>query len=692
LFDNSNIITSGSTFVISSENGDIIPGTPEGFYAEDTRFLSSFRILIDGKETSPVSSYKTNHSISSFYSTFLTYEEVYGLLSSSEDSHNLPSLSSLSIVRDRMVVKGLHEDLTVKSHAPGEKSFKLEVQFDADFADVFEVRRGVFRKFGRIGIENREECQICFRYESEDFHRESWVSLTGRPKIEGNRAVFELKLGPKDIWKTCIEVYPVVDTKPTSRSQCVGFMLAPPFGSYRKKSDPSSFTTSEVKGGPLASSTPKLFTDSTDLHESYLQAISDLRSLQLELIPDQYVLAAGLPWFMALFGRDSIISAIQTKILGTGFLTGTLRTLSTLQATTIDKFREAEPGKIPHEVRRGELSMLSRVPHSCYYGSVDATPLFVILLWEAFQWTGDEKLLTDHVKNAEAALAWCDTFGDLDRDGFVEYSGSSKEGLRNQGWKDSDDCVSFSSGELAEQPIALAEVQGYVYAAKTRMAQMNRMLGNFEAAKNLESEADSLKEKFNREFWMPKEQYFAMGLDGKKQQVNSITSNPGHCLWTGIIEEHKARRVVQRLLRDDMFTGWGIRTLSSEMARYNPISYHNGSVWPHDNSIIAKGLSWYGFYEEANTLALSLIDAASKFNDHRLPELFAGYVRREGSKPVPYPAANSPQAWASGALVFSIETLLGIAESGEDLMQLARPEGMNISMGGVVYRGRRLEL
>jgi glycogen debranching enzyme len=676
MFVTPTITTSGTTFVISSENGDINPNTPQGFYTEDTRFLSTFKIFVDSGETKPVGADKLDYSISSFYST-------------SSVTDYLGSPSSLSIVRDRMIDGNwIHEDVFIENHSFEEKNFTLEASFDCDFADVFEVRRGAIRKVGEIRIEHRENYQICFMYQVENFHRETWISFTENPTIEQNKAIFDLKLAPKDVWKTCIKIFPVTVRKPPTPSPCVNSLLDPPFGIYRRRQD----TYHPKNGKSLHLSVPQLLTDNVELREAYSQAISDLGSLELELIPNEHVLAAGLPWFMTLFGRDSIIAAMQTKILGTELLTGTLKTLAGLQATEIDKFREAEPGKIPHEVRRGELSVLSKVPHSIYYGSVDATPLFVMLLWDAYQWTGSDKLLNDHLASAESALNWIDKFGDIDGDGFVEYKSDSKEGLKNQGWKDSDDSVSFSSGELAEQPIALAEVQGYVYAAKTRMSKLYRLIGNLERSSRLESEAKKLKERFNKEFWMSDKRYYAVALDGNKRKVDSVASNPGHCLWTEIIDVDKAKAVVKRLLEPDMFSGWGIRTLSTEMARYNPISYHNGSVWPHDTSIIASGMSKYGYFEEARIVALSLIDATSGFPGKRPPELFAGYVRRNDSKPIPYPDANSPQAWASGALIYCLEPLLGMMESGGELMQRARPEGTKISLNGVLYRSKRFVL
>ncbi len=670
--DGSIIATSGSVFAISSQNGDVNPGTTEGFYSSDTRFLSAFNLLVDSQVTNPIGINRFDPSIVSFYSI------------SGKTRHLAPS--SLNIVRDRSIDKGLHEDIYIKNDSTEEQSFNLEVVFDSDFADVFEVRRGSIRKNGKIRTFRRAGQYFGFEYQRGDYHREVCISLSEVSKVQENKFVQNLTLAPKIVWKTCVNVMPVLGRAPI-QSRCVGTILGSPFGRFQRKS--SGFLRHKVDGKLIGDpKLPQLHTDNIGLEQAYYQAIYDLSSLELEILPRKYVLAAGLPWFMAVFGRDSIISAIQTKILGTSLLTNTFQTLAALQAKKVDKFQEAQPGKILHEVRHGELSIFKEVPHSCYYGSVDATPLFVMLLWEAYQWTGNTEFLKKHIYSAEAAINWIDKYGDLDGDGFVEYQGGAKEGLKNQGWKDSNDSISFATGELAESPIALSEVQGYIFAAKARMADLYRVLGNVRKAEKLQLEAKKLKQEFNRCFWMPKKQYFALALDGKKERVDAISSNPGHCLWTRIVDDDKAPAVVRRLMSSEMFTGWGIRTLSSKMARYNPLSYHNGSIWPHDTSIISAGMNAYGFFKESNELALSLIDAAATFPEHRLPELFAGYVRREHSNPIPYPAANAPQAWASGALIYCIETLLGLTPSGESLKHEARPEKISLSLTGVEYRGK----
>ncbi|MGI0081347.1 MAG: amylo-alpha-1,6-glucosidase, partial [Nitrososphaerales archaeon] len=403
--DGAIIVTSGSVFAISSHNGDINTGTTEGFYSSDTRFVSTFKLLVDGRTTVPVGVDRFDSSIVSFYSIL-------------QKGLNLPP--SLSIVRDRSIDRGLHEDIYIKNDSTVAQSFKFEAVFAADFADVFEVRRGSIRKRGEVRAVIRKGQNVCFEYQRLRFHREVWISLSRAPTVKGNKVMLELTLAPKAIWKTCVNIVPVLGRKTPAGSRCVGTILGSPFGQFRRES--SRFMHQKAGGKLLESTTlPELNTQNVGLRVAYYQAIYDLSSLELKILPKKYVLAAGLPWFMAVFGRDSIISAIQTKILGTSLLVNTIQTLATLQAKKVDKFSEAEPGKIPHEVRHGELSIFKEVPHSRYYGSVDATPLFVMLLWEAYQWTGDKEFLKEYIPAAESAIDWIDKYGDRDGDGFVEY-------------------------------------------------------------------------------------------------------------------------------------------------------------------------------------------------------------------------------------------------------------------------------
>ncbi len=667
-------VNAGSAFVLSSSTGDIHSHTSEGFYAYDTRFLSTFRITINSRDLSPLGTVSFNSSLASFYSTL-------------EGGKNLPR-SSISIVRDRMVESGFHEDIALVNHNPIEISLHLVMILDADFADVFQVRGHRTRKGGRVKVEQGENPHMLFLYDRGLFHRETGISFSQRPVISGKRASFGITLAPKGSWKTCVEVRPGLAT-PVPPTKCVRLALGEPFGNYQRSGDvPIEKLTRHVEKEPFRSA-PRLETEHLGIQQAYNQSLSDLQALTIEE-NGHSILAAGLPWFMAIFGRDSILSAIQTKLLGPQLMEGTLNILAARQADKVDKFRESEPGKIPHEVRRGELSLLEEVPHSRYYGSVDATPLFLRLLHEAFEWTGDIALLRGFLPAAERALAWIDRYGDVDGDGFVEYMGKSRKGLRNQCWKDSWDSIAFSEGTLAEGPIAVAEVQGYVYDAKVRLAAIYRVLEDDVTAQRLEKEAQQLKRSFNDAFWMPDEGFYALALDGRKRQVDSIASNAGHCLWSGIVDEDKARPVVDRLRAPDMSSGWGVRTLSTEMSRYNPLSYHNGSVWPHDTAIIVAGMARYGFVGEAQDVAYQLFEAIEAFPSQRPPELFAGYPRREYSGPMPYPAANAPQAWASGAVVYMLETILGLTPSGDRLLLEAQSEGASLSLHGIYYRGRRL--
>ena len=671
------VVTSGTLFVVSGRSGDIQPadshGTPQGLYAFDTRFLSKMVLTLDGREVLPVGASPLNHSLGSFYCT-------------SRGTRNARS-GSISIVRDRYVAQGFHEDVSLINHSAKTSRMRLQFSFDADFADVFEVRLGSITKAGKVTVQEKDGQHICLVYDREKYHRETWIKFSAVPTaVSGKTAVFDIVLEPKSTWKTCINILPVTDGQPAPMS-CLQEIVGSPFGPYkREKQTASNLLDAKDMTGPLRD-VPRLETNHAGLKQAFEQAVIDLKALTIKQENGYYILAAGIPWFVAIFGRDSIISSLQTKLLGPDLMLGTIHTLAELQAVECDPFRDAEPGKMPHEVRKGELSFFEQVPHTRYYGSVDVTPLFLILLWEAYQWTGDISLLVRYLPVAEAALRWIDKWGDLDGDGFVEYRRHSSKGLRNQGWKDSRDSLSFASGELADGNIALAEVQGYVYDAKMKMAEMYRVLEKPEISRVLEGEAQKLREHFNSAFWMPEKGFYAMALDGRKRQIDSIASNPGHCLWSGIVDKRKAAQVVERLMAPDMFSGWGIRTLSSEMPRYNPLSYHNGSIWPHDNSLIASGMRRYGFIKEADEVIYSLLDAASAFSVHRLPELFAGYARRERSFPVPDPMANSPQAWASGAVIYFLETLVGAMPVGDRLMLEAPRDGASIVLSGVNYRG-----
>jgi glycogen debranching enzyme len=388
----------------------------------------------------------------------------------------------------------------------------------------------------------------------------------------------------------------------------------------------------------------------------------DFHALQIPEAKER-VIAAGIPWFATMFGRDSIIAAYQSLMLNPRLATETLRVLAMQQGKEKNDWRDEEPGKILHEYREGEMTRAGEMPFGPYYGSVDSTPLWLILLSETFNWTADEQLVKDLLPNAYRALEWIDSFGDLDGDGFVEYQCRSPKGLVNQGWKDSWDAIMHRDGEPAKAPIALCEVQGYVYEAKYRMASLMRSFGDTRTADKLKKESAEMAKRFEKAFWMPKLGFYAMALDRDKRQTQVISSNPGQLLFTRMLPLERAKTVTQRFMRNDMFSGWGWRTISREERIFNPLSYHRGSIWPHDNSLIAHGMALYEFREPANRIFTALFQAALKFRDYRLPELFCGIERREHDDPVQYPVSCSPQAWASGAVFLLLMSVLGIRPS-----------------------------
>jgi glycogen debranching enzyme len=405
------------------------------------------------------------------------------------------------------------------------------------------------------------------------------------------------------------------------------------------------------------------------------RSLNDLRLLMNDGPSEgETYVAAGVPWFSALFGRDSIITALESLAFHPQLAAETLQVLADRQATELDPEHDAEPGKILHELRFGEMARSRELPFTPYYGSVDSTPLWLILLGATFDWTGDRDLVNRLWPNALAALEWIDRYGDRDGDGFVEYGRRAQRGLYNQGWKDSADAVRYSDGREAVPPIALAEVQGYVFEAKHRMAALATMRDEHELAHRLRTDAEALRERFEAAFWMPDAGYYAMALDSDKGQATAIASNPGHCLWSGIVSRERARQVADRLLEPSLFSGWGVRSLASGQPGYNPIGYHTGSVWPHDTAIVASGLKRYGFHDDANLLTGSVFEAAQRFPDYRLPELFCGFPRETSPMPVPYPVACSPQAWAAGASFLVLQTMLGIrAHADRRELELQRP-------------------
>jgi glycogen debranching enzyme len=528
---------------------------------------------------------------------------------------------------------------------------------------VFEVR-GMRNRIarGRALAPRQGPGEVRFGYVGEDeLFRETIVEVAPDP----HRAILS---------NDRVELRWTVALEPHGSFRIELAIESSPHGSRRSR---RSFDEAADRAKASAERWRRRCTDVQSRHPTFNQFLAaSVRDLHLLDTPVDggRILAAGIPWFVAPFGRDALLASYEMLALTSEPARNTLRYLARFQAKDDDPLRDAEPGKILHEKRAGELARAGEIPHTPYYGSVDSTPLFLMLAAAYHRWTGDLALMGELRPRLDSALAWIDRYGDLDGDGFVEYRRRSPAGLDNQGWKDSDDAVIHVDGTKAEPPIALAEVQGYVYLAKQRIAEVYEALGASETAEALRTEAQRLRAAFNEAFWMPDEGFFAMALDGQKRQVRSVTSNPGHGLYCGVIDPVKAAAVAERLMANDMFSGWGIRTLSAEHRAYNPMSYHDGSVWPHDNAIIAAGLKRYGFSAATERIATAMFDVALGQRDLRLPELFCGFDRRAGVPMVAYPVACRPQAWAAAAPFMLLQSMLGIsARAPEGVLAVHEP-------------------
>jgi glycogen debranching enzyme len=634
-------ILDGSTFVVSDRRGDVDadPATPHGLFHRDTRFLSRWLLTVDGAAPDVLSTENERYFSAQFFlvpPTGTIYRNPY-----------------LSVIRRRTVGDGFHEDVTVLNHANEPVSLQLRIEAGADFADLFEVKDALEKK----GEHYRQlrDGQLVLGYRRQDFVRETRISSSAPASIGPDGLVFTLELGPHEEWSTCLDVLPW-----TGGEQAVKYAHG--------ETEPRP--NMRLSLGEWIEQAPALQSDWDDLEHVYRQSLVDLAALRFysQILPDASLPAAGLPWFMTLFGRDSLVTSYQTLPFVPELARTTLKVLAARQGTVVDDFRDEEPGRILHEIRFGELVHFGERPHAPYFGASDTTPLFLVLLDEYERWTGDAKLVRELEPNARAALEWIDRYGDRDGDGYVEYERRNADtGLENQCWKDSWNSILYSDGRLASLPRATCEIQGLVYDAKVRSARLARELwGDPELAERLEREAAELKERFNRDFWLQDRQFFALALDGEKRAVDSLTSNVGHLLWSGIVDEDKAPALVEHLLGERLFSGWGVRTMAEGEGGYNPIEYHNGTVWPHDNSFVAAGLARYGYREEAAVVAEAILEAAAFF-EYRLPEVFAGYERSRTGAPVEYPTASSPQAWATAAPLLLLRVLLGLEPQGDEL-------------------------
>jgi glycogen debranching enzyme len=629
-------------FLVCQPDGRILGGIDDGFFTRDTRFISGWDLRINGRRPILLNS----APIQFFSSRFEFTNEAF------LDDGGLVDRQCLAIRLDRTVSGGVHEDLDIVNYARRPVRLTIEIEIESDFADIFDVRKDELIRRGTLNTAwFRSRAQLRTKYVNDSFRRELIVvaeKFGARPQYANGRLVFDARIEPKDIWHTCLRWLPM-----TSSDQ---------------KARPVTLGCSAVEAPLPPQAAPRLpdvtiETLNQTVKRSWEQAVRDMEALRLEdptFERGVYIPAAGVPWFVTLFGRDTLVVSMQAISGYPEFASGALRRLGAMQATEDDPERDMEPGKIPHEVRHGELAQLGILPFQPYYGTHDATSLYVIVLSYLYQWLGDDVVLRRYLSNAEAAVRWIDKYGDRDRDGLQEYQTRSSHGYYNQGWKDAGDAIPAEDGSLAPLPLATVELQGYVYDAKLRMADVYDVLGRPGDARRLRRQARELFGRVNDRLWWEEEGTYYLGLDGRKQPIRSVASNPGHLLQSGIVPPDRAARVVARLTAEDMWSGWGIRTLSSNHAAYNPFSYHTGSVWPHDNAMIAGGFRRYGFDAEAARVAKGMFDAAERQVAYRLPELFAGLPRHEASFPVQYLGANVPQAWAAGSIFRFIAVLCGI--------------------------------
>lgn len=637
-------INVGESVLITEIDGQIRQPSERGLLFRDTRLVSAWTITVDGRPWRVLNSAATDH---------FAAQVVLVNPALPKDAGEVPA-GTISLAVSRLLDHGgMRETLALRNHNRMRVRLSLAVRLSCDFADIFDVKAHRIVARGETRTQwFPDEGRLATIHTNGNFRRGLSVRPAAgatKPVLRDGGLCFLVELGPQQSWSTDLD-YRCIDGDDTLDAPNVAFAA-------RKQSRPAASLRDWRDGAT------RLHTPHTGLQQLYDQSFDDLAALRLPLEgtdSNTFVPAAGIPWFAALFGRDSLITAIQTVPIYPDFARGALEMLAHYQADAIDDSRDMQPGKIPHELRRGEMAALGLNPFRPYYGTADATPLYLILLHHAWQFTGDRALIERHLATAERCLAWIDAYGDLDGDGFQEYQRRAPDGAENQGWKDAGNAILDERGDDVPAPKALCELQGYVYDAWRRMAQLYDALDRADQARALREKASVLRRHFNAAFWDEDAQFYALCLDPEKRRVMSVSSNPGHLLWSGIVPLERAGPVARRLMADDMFNGWGVRTLSADHPAYNPHDYQLGSVWPHDNGLIAVGMAQYGFHAEAARIAAGLIAAADRFMLHRLPEVFAGTSRSEAPFPVQYLGANVPQAWAAGSVFSLLHALLGI--------------------------------
>lgn len=637
--DRTRVLKHGKTFFVFDRLGDVqtLGFGEEGLFYEGMRYLSRLSLNLWGARPLLLSSTVATNN-------FLFTADAANLDVSRDGSIVIPR-GVLHLVRSRFLWQdSCFEKLLFVNHGLENLDIPVSIQFEADFADIFEVRGMARERRGRHLESRFHDNSITLAYEGLDgVVRETLLQTSISPRRWSETSFgFDLSLRPKE--RVALEIE--IRCNPGLSRDQIGYG--------------DGLSSARFELAAISKTFPQITSTNSRFSDWIARSLSDFE-MMIVGNPEQYYPYAGVPWFSTVFGRDGIITALQTLWLNPDVAKGVLNFLASSQANEVDSFSDAEPGKILHEMRQSEMAVLGEVPFGKYYGSVDATPLFIVLADAYFDRTADRNFLKKLWPHIERALDWIDHYGDIDGDGFVEYARRSHEGLVQQGWKDSNDSVFHADGKIAEPPIALCEVQGYVYAAKLAASRMTRILGNVDHCCELEVQAEALRTKFEEQFWCSDLGIYALALDGGKRPCRVRTSNAGHALYTGISSPERARQVARQLMSPDFFTGWGIRTVAMAEARYNPLSYHNGSVWPHDNSIIANGMAKFGLKKMAGDILLALLDVSGEVELHRLPELFCGLKRRPTEGPTLYPVACSPQAWAAAAPFLILEGCLGIS-------------------------------
>jgi len=721
------VLKHGNLYLLTDPFGDIHPDSRGlGLYRGDTRILSSAVLRVAGERPVLLAASVGENYRGGIQLTNPSADRNPAAKTETTAQTEAGPLDELigrtiGISRDRLIGEGgLEERLRIVNHGPLTRRVPIDLVLGVDAADIFEVRGYPRAGRGTLLPVVVAGGRIAFRYDGLDGRqRLTHVACSDVPESidpeppggDGGGSVclsWTVTLEPSQttelawtVWATDRSIGTATDraigTAPDrspgtapDRSPGTAPVLAPVLA-HGEEPTPLSAADQAAMFPPV----PRISADegaaayhawsrgTTTVdsdHELFnlvvRRSVADLRLLINDgPRPGERYIAAGVPWFSTLFGRDALITAYESLAFRPQLAVETLTVLAAHQATEVDDWRDAEPGKILHELRSGEMAGTGELPHTPYYGSVDSTPLWLVLLAATYDWTGDRALVDRLWPNALAALEWIDRYGDRDGDGFIEYERRSERGLLNQGWKDSSDAIRDRTGAEARPPIALAEVQGYVYDAWRRMAPLARLCGDDELATRLEAQAEALRQRFEAAFWIEDQRYYALALGADKQPADAIGSNAGQCLWSGIVSPERARDVADRLLGPALFSGWGIRTYASDQPGYNPIGYHTGTVWPHDTALIAAGLKRYGFDDASNTLVGRILEAAQQFDDYRLPELFCGFDRDVSTSPVPYPVACSPQAWAAGAPFLFLTTMLGMhphADRGE--LELIHPK------------------